>query len=190
MDDFLQRKQDHPLLAAIEVEAEGNIMPFLETKVENGELKIYLKKSINTTNGQTVRITMPQIETLTSSSAATIKSSKIKGKRLTIIASSASQIDVIAEYEDIEIKASSSSEVTIAGKALKLKASSSSASKIEADKLLVNDAIVDASSAGKITTQPLENLDAEASSAGEVIFTSSPKNIKKEETSGGSISKK
>ena len=68
-----------------------------------------------------VRVKIKELKEIESSSASSIKSNSVfKGNNLNIIASSASTIDMEVEYENINVEASSTSDITLKGKTLKL----------------------------------------------------------------------
>ena len=73
-----------------------------------------------------VRVKIKQLNGIETTSASSIKSvNTIKGNSLNINATSASEIDLEAEYETITIDASSTGNVTIKGKTLKLETNAS-----------------------------------------------------------------
>ncbi|WP_269222075.1 MULTISPECIES: head GIN domain-containing protein [Flavobacterium] len=171
------------------VEADDNLHNEIITKVENGVLIITCKYSnfINIKSKKVI-VKMPVIEGLEATSAATINSNNtLKGDNLSISSSSASSINVSAEYEAIQIEASSGSSQTINGKAIRLESHASSGGTIDASKLLANEVVADVSSGGSIQTHPIISLKAEASSGGSINYEGTPKSIQKEEHSGGSI---
>jgi hypothetical protein len=171
------------------VEADDNLQKDIETKVENGVLRISCKYS-NFLNikSKKVIVKMPIIEGLEASSASSINSNNtLKGEVLNISSSSAASIKVSAEYESMQLESSSGSNMTINGKAIKTETSASSGSIIDASKLLSNNVISDVSSGGSIQVHPLVSLKAEASSGGNINYNGKPKKVQKEERSGGSI---
>ena len=131
---------------------------------------------------------MKQITEIETTSASSLKSVNIlKGKTLRIAASSASDVDVEAEFENMHLEATSTGEINIKGKTLKLETSASSASEIDASELIANEVFAQATSASETSVHAIVKLDAKASSAGSITSVKKPKEIRKEETSGGEV---
>jgi len=173
----------------ITVEADDNLQKEITTEIKNGVLVISCKKgNFNNISSKKVFVKMPNIEGLEASSASSITAgTTLKGNNLTLASSSAASITATVEYENVQITANSASNQTIKGKSLHVEASTSSAGVINADELLSNEVVATSSSGGSVTTQPIVNLKAEASSGGNISYKGTPKSIQKEESSGGSI---
>jgi Putative auto-transporter adhesin, head GIN domain len=175
---------------SVTVEAESNLQSLIETKVSNGVLQISPSDSYNATKSVLVRVKMPIIDALQASSSAKISSiNTIKSASLNLSASSAAEIDLNTESDEIRSKSSSGSNITLQGKALKITTTASSGSQIKAKQLLVNEVIADASSGSDIKVHPLVKLDAHASSGASIRYDSEPKTVDKSESSGGSVHK-
>lgn len=171
------------------VEADDNLQKEITTKIENGVLVISCKKGnfINVTSKK-ITVKMPVIEGLEASSASTVNASNtLKGNSLTLASSSAASINATVEYENVQIEANSASNQTINGKSLHIETTTSSAGVINAADLLSNEVDASSSSGGSITVHPIVNLKAEASSGGSVNYKGTPKTVRKEESSGGSV---
>ena len=174
------------------VEADDNLQKEITTKVENGVLII----SCDTGNfinvaSKKVTVKMPIIEGVQASSAATVNcSTPLKGTSLNLTSSSAGSITATVEYETVHLNSSSASNQNINGKALQLETDSSSGSVLNAGGLLANDVVAEASSGSSISVSPILSLRAEASSGGNISYNKTPKSIRKEEHSGGSIHQK
>lgn len=173
---------------SIEVETDSNLQNHIKTTISNGVLKISLDKNMIVCNELIVRVKIKELKVIESSSASSIKSNSVfKGKNLNIIASSASTIDMEAEFENITIDASSTGDVTIKGKTLKLETNASSASSIDASELMSNEVFAESSSASNIKVHAIVKLDAKAESAGTIASVKKPREFRGKETSGGEI---
>lgn len=173
---------------SIEVKADDNIVDLITTDIVDGTLKITLEKSVKNTKSKHVYVSLPKIESLRTSSGASIKSkSSLLVKTLETKASSGSEIKINVEAERITCHSSSGSEIEVKGKALKLEAESSSGSDIEADELLTNDVTAKASSGSSIDVHPILSLEAKASSGSSVKYHNKPKTLSKVTSSGGSV---
>lgn len=173
---------------SIEVETDSNLQNHVKTTISNGVLKISLDKNMIVCNELIVRVKIKELKEIESSSASSIKSNTVfKGNNINIIASSASTIDMEAEFENITIDASSTGDVTIKGKTLKLETNASSASSIDASKLMSNEVFAESSSASTIKVHAIVKLDAKAESAGTIASVKKPREFRGKETSGGEI---
>lgn len=173
----------------VEVEADENLLKHITTKVVNGTLEISSDENIYNAEAETVRVKMPMLESVETTSGSTLNSKGVlTGSDLAVKASSGSEIEVSTEYDNISSESTSGSNITLSGKALKFKAASSSGSEIDADGLLANDVNAQATSGSSVGAHPLVSLNAKASSGASVDYSGHPKTIEKEETSGGSVS--
>ncbi len=175
---------------SVEVEADENLQEHITTTVENGTLVITSDEDIDECESKTIRVKMPTITSLETSSGASITGQNtLLGNNLNVKTSSGSEIDVEVEIDAVDCESTSGSSITIKGKALTLTTSSSSGSEIEARDLMVNDVTSESTSGSSTEVHPIEILKAKASSGGAIDYNHTPKTITKEESSGGSISK-
>ena len=172
------------------VEADDNILSHITTEVRDGILVIETDiNNFDNVNKKKIRVKMPNVASLESSSAATIKSKNtLISENLTVDASSASRIEISVEAENLTLGSSSGSNIDIHGKAIKLNADASSGSEIDADDLMVNDIIASSSSGSSTSVHPILSLTAEASSGSSIHYHNIPKKIARSTSSGGDIS--
>ena len=172
------------------VEADDNILPHITTEVRDGILVIETDiNNFNNVNKRKIRVKMPKVTSLESSSASSIKSKNtLITENLTLDASSASKIEISVEAENLNCDSSSGSSIEVQGKALKLVSESSSGSSIIASDLLVNDVIANSGSGSTISVHPILSLNAEASSGSSINYNNVPKKLTQSTSSGGGIS--
>lgn len=171
------------------VEADDNLQKEITTKVENGRLIIGCKYgSFINIKSKKVIVRAPIIEGIEANSASTVTSkSTLKATVFKIDASSAAALDLNLESEKIICGSESASSIVLKGKVNSLQTNSSSGSSINAGELLANNIKSEASSGSTQSLHPLMNLDAKASSGGTISYKNNPENLKKSESSGGSI---
>jgi hypothetical protein len=166
-------------------------MFFFKTKVENNTLIIYSEYNnyINVT-AKKITVRLPKVLSLETTSGASLQSgSLLTGEDIKLKSSSGSTMEVEVESDKVTLESSSGSEQQISGKALKLYTASSSGSHIDADELLANEVYAQSSSGSSTTVNPIVLLDGKASSGSSISYSKSPKEIRVEESSGGSVSK-
>ena len=175
-------------IKSIEVKADDNIIEHISTDINNSVLTITLDKSVKNLSSKKVYVSLPNIESLRSTSGSSISSKNILVvKSIDVKSSSGSEINIDVEAEKINCESSSGSEISLEGKAIKLEASSSSGSEIEAQNLLVNDIIANSSSGSSIELHPIISLSAKASSGSDIVYFNNPKSLIKKSSSAGSI---
>lgn len=175
-------------IKSIKVEADDNIIEYITTDIVDGTLIIAMDKNVKNTKSRTVYVSLPIIESLRTSSGASIESENtLVVTSLDVKATSGSDITLQVEAENISCETSSGSEIDIKGKALKLQADSSSGSNIEANELLTNDVNASSSSGSSIDVHPILNLEAKASSGSDITYHNTPKTLTKKASSGGSV---
>lgn len=176
---------------SVVVEADDNLQELIVTKVENGVLYVKSTDSYYSDNSPKVIVKMPVISGLTASSGSTLRSmNKLITENIAVKSSSGSEIGIEVEADAITVESSSGSSARVSGKALKLETSSSSGSTLDAGDLLANDVFSQSTSGSSTTVNPILTLDGKASSGSSVMYMNVPKTLTKEESSGGSVSKR
>lgn len=174
---------------SITVETDDNLQKHILTQIENGVLRIKSDESYNSTKTPIVNVKMPIINGLDSSSGSEITSSNVLiTENINVKASSGSEININVEADAINIESTSGSSIEASGKALKLETSSSSGSEIDAENLMANEVISQASSGSSTEIYPIVKLEAKSSSGSSISYHKAPKTLIKEESSGGSVS--
>lgn len=174
----------------VEVETDDNLIEYIITKVENGTLIVKIDGNIDMMSSVNVRVKMGIVSGLESSSGSSITSkNKLQGTSIALKSSSGSEIETELEYETVSCESTSGSEIKASGKALRLETRSSSGSEINASNLAANEIYAQSTSGSSTTVKPIVKLDAKASSGSSIDYVQDPKNISKEETSGGSVDK-
>ncbi len=167
---------------------------------------------INDVEFQVLKITIsgPSLEAIKASSSADIKlenlnksnnleikvssSGSISGSfecaNLSVDASSSGDFLGTIAATSIEIESSSSSDVVLSGKATKVLVKASSSSDCDLKKLIVETAIIQASSSADVFINATKSVEAKASSSAAIVIFGNPSEVKKEESSSGSITTK
>ncbi len=153
---------------SIEVEAEDNLMPFIEAEVDGGTLVIRSSKSLKPTQPLTVRISVENIEQIRASGASTVSLENVNNPSLIIDVNGASKTVVSGTTADLNIDVSG-------------------ASRVDAVDLLAQNATVDASGASKATVKTAESLKAKSSGASSIRYAGSPGNVDAKRSGAGSV---
>ena len=176
---------------SVVVETDDNIMRNVETTVSGNTLKIRLKNSNNLRNSTVnVYVTAPVLKDIDASASAEIESkgSITSDSEIELKASSGSKIQIDLDAPSVKADASSGGSVLVSGRTRNLTAKSSSGSNVNALSLKAENAIADASSGASIKVSASISVKAEASSGATVKYTGGATEVKKSESSGGSVS--
>jgi Putative auto-transporter adhesin, head GIN domain len=171
------------------VNADENILPYIDTYVENNTLFIKCRANTNTKNNIKVEVNLENLKEINANSAAKIiGQNAFKGNTLIINSNSASEVNLETNYDNINVSCNSAAIVKLKGKSLHLDLNANSVGSIECKDLWCNKVIAQANSGAKIDTYPLVDASVQANSAGEINLYHTPKNmVSKEANSGGSI---
>ncbi|CAN5131372.1 head GIN domain-containing protein [soil metagenome] len=153
---------------AVEVEADDNLLPLIRTEVRNGVLRIETDRKLSTSNPIRIRVSAPDIDDLDISGAANITVENVKNSELNVDSSGASKIK-------------------ITGETAKLTVDVSGATKVDAGKLVVENATVEAGGASQVTVQVSGELRTKASGASRINYSGTPTNVINRTTGAASV---
>lgn len=176
---------------SVVVETDDNIMRYVETAVSDNTLKIRLKNINNLRNATVnVYVTAPVLKDIDASASAEIESkgSITSDSEIELKASSGSKIQMDLDAPSVKADASSGGSVIVSGRTRNLTAKSSSGSNVNALSLKAENATANASSGGSVRVSASISVKAEASSGATVKYTGGATEVKKNESSGGSVS--
>lgn len=176
----------------VTVESDDNLIRYVETDVTGRTLKIRLRKAFNFSNGHfKVFVTSPDYSSIHASASANIESDGLIKSTDLISVKSSSAGDIILELDapSIELDASSGSKIDSKGRTRKLSAEASSGATVDAKSLLSENTDASSSSGATVNVHASISLNASASSGGAVHYNGGATDIRKKESSGGSVTK-
>jgi len=167
----------------VEISVSGYELTDVTTEIENGVLRVGMKKNRMKKNNWSNKNKVNVIVTYTddpdeiavSSSADIIANDVIKVDELKLSVSSSGDMSVNVDVDELMAAVSSSGDLTIKGKANKAIVSASSSADFEGSKLIVQDAELSASSSADITIHVEKRLKASATSSADITYLGSPK---------------
>jgi hypothetical protein len=173
---------------SLEVEADENLHDVIKTEVSSGTLRIFSEKNIRSEKAKNIHISVKTLEEIEVSSAADVQcENPLETDHLTVSASSAGDVRIEVKAKEINADASSSGSIELKGEAKDIDIDVSSAGTIDADRLMSKSCRVSASSAGSASVWVTEQLEADASSAGNIRYKGEPANKRIDTSSAGSI---
>jgi hypothetical protein len=175
--------------ASVVVEADDNLQEHIKVELKGNELNITSDVNIDA-GSKKIIVTMPKIESIDASSAATVKGKTVlKGDEIKLITDSAATMEVAVDTKSLSCEAGSSGTIKVSGRTEELESESNSAGSINAKGLIAQDAKSEAASGGSTVVNVIGKLTAEASSGGNITYSNNPETVDSNATSGGSISK-
>ncbi|PIF06194.1 MAG: hypothetical protein CSA36_02845 [Draconibacterium sp.] len=177
----------------INVVADDDIIDYIVTEVKGKKLDIYMKKRgfgnrDRFRGSRKVYITLPELRRLQASSGSDVYSENtLEAETLELKGSSSSDMSLVVACKNLSIEGSSSSDIKIIGVAKNCKIEASSACDIKARDLECEICRIDASSASDVVVTVIKELYAQASSASDIIVYGDPQIKEIKESSAGSI---
>jgi hypothetical protein len=178
------------------VEANSDDLDKIITKVEDGILKIYIKDkswfglSWNK-QPRKVFVSFKNIDKLEASAGSDVNSaSALKLDNLDLDVSSGSDVKLELNAKHLRVNSSSGSDVSLNGEAEVAEISASSGSDITAGDLETKKCTVSVSSGSDISIKVTEEINADASSGGDITYSGNPKVKNIKESSGGDVNRR
>ena len=154
---------------SVEIEADDNLLPLLETDVSDGVLHVGMKQNYHSQKLISVRIAVPDLNRITISGAGTARVTGVKNENFVINSTGAAKIEAKGETKAVEIR-------------------NSGAGLIDAHELRSSKAEVNLSGAGQAEVYASEQLDVTISGVGRVTYAGQPKVINKNISGIGTVS--
>ena len=174
------------------VEITGGSTSDVITEVEGSSLRIKMRDSRNFWSKVNVKVyvTYVNLEKISASSASSVFSDGvIKTDHIDITASSAANVEVSLDANSVMVDTSSAGEVVLEGKSPKLEVEVSSAGDVDAYKLECETVVASVSSGGEAKLSVSKDIEAHASSGGDIRYRGNPSRTNTHSSSGGSVKK-
>ncbi len=153
----------------IEIEADDNLLPLVETDVADGVLHVGMKQNYHSSKLITLRISITDLKRININGAGTARIENVKNEKLEIDSAGAAKINANGETGFVKI--------TNAGAGL-----------IDVHELRAAKADVSLSGAGQVEVYASEQLDVSISGVGRVTYSGHPKVINKNISGIGTVS--
>lgn len=172
------------------VEADQNLQELIITEVSGSVLNVRSEKNIRMAEAKEVHVTCPVVQLIEISSAGDLNGENmIRTDNLDIDMSSAGDLHLEVEANDISVDISSAGNVYLKGKAERLRADLSSAGDLDAYDLVAASADITVSSAGNAKVYVTDEASFRSSSAGDINYRGEPRILEMHSSSAGSINK-
>jgi hypothetical protein len=157
--------------ASFEIEGDDNILPIIRTNVRGNVLHISNDSDYHASKPIVVRISVPNLEAISTTGAGDVLIRDVKNEKLTIGSTGAARIEASGQTNFASI-------------------SSTGAGKIDAEKLHAMSAKVTVTGAASVNVYATRELNATVSGVGQVTYAGDPPVVNKTVSGIGSINKK
>ena len=178
---------------SVEVEADDNFLPGLQTRVRNGTLEISYKADdgewVNPSKGVKITIVIKELDKVSIDSAGDLELDGIKSDKLRISVSGAGNVDLKdIDVKELSIDMSGAGNILASGDADEFDLETSGFGNFNGKDLHTKTAKIEMSGAGSSTVWVDDELDVDISGAGSVNYYGSP-NVTKNVSGVGSVSR-
>ncbi|MGE5071834.1 MAG: head GIN domain-containing protein [Anaerolineae bacterium] len=155
---------------SVNVEADDNILPLIETKVTNGKLFVGTKSNVDytTTNHVVVTVVVKSLDHVTLSGSGKVTVGDMHGTDLSVSLPGSGNINVEGSVDHLNI--------SLAGSGM-----------VQCNGLKAKDAIVTLAGSGTINVYASESLNATVQGSGAIHYDGNPANVTKNISGSGSI---
>jgi len=169
--------------------ADNNLHKVIKTEIEGGVLKILVDKNIRSATEKKVMVTIEKLTAVKATSGSNVYSQNqlmVDNMELSANAGSNLNMDVNAKY--LKAECSSGANIKLSGLAKKAELEGSSGANLKGQELKADHGIMRASSGGNVFASVIEQLEAKASSGGNIVYYGKPVSTETKSSSGGNIS--
>ena len=178
----------------IKIEAEENLMEYIETTNKKGKLHIKTKDNTNvrTSLGKEITLYVPvaEVAKLTLSGSGDIKGAvSLKTDKLKLSLSGSGDVDVDVDVTELHASVAGSGDIDLSGKAHEFNASVTGSGDINAKNLKVNNCQASVTCSGDIAVYALSHLKSTIVGSGDVLVNKSVKTTEKKVVGSGEVTK-
>ena len=177
--------------AKVVVVADNNLHEIIETRVEGQVLKVYVNENVRWAKEKKVMITVEKLSGLETSSGSNAWSqNQITTDDIELKSTSGSNLTIDVNAKSLSADCSSGANIKLSGMAKEADLEASSGANLIGEALKVDDCRMKTSSGANVSATVNERLDAKASSGGNIVYFGEPKSTDVSTSSGGNIRKK
>lgn len=177
--------------AKVVVIADSNLHEIIETKVEGGVLKITAKEIIRSAKEKKVMVTVEKLSGVEATSGGNAWSqSPILSENLELEGTSGGNLTMEINARLLKVDCTSGANIRLSGLAKEAEMKVSSGGNIKGEALKADHCNMRASSGGNVSSAVVDQLDASASSGGDIVYYGEPNSTSIKSSSGGNIHRK
>lgn len=160
----------------VEVEGEENLIPYIDTDIQNGVLRIETQSHRNLDPNYPIIIYVhaPTLESIELSGSGSISSDTLSAVQLDVRLSGSGDINVPVLANKVNARISGSGDIHLSGSALQSDFSISGSGDLHAYSLQLSECIADIAGSGSMYLQVSDFLDVAISGSGNVYYYGNP----------------
>ncbi|MFN8361547.1 MAG: head GIN domain-containing protein [Candidatus Kapaibacterium sp.] len=174
---------------SLHVQADDNLQNVIETKIDNGTLKISVPKCVNPSKNITVFVSMNDVDELTlAGNGKILAPSSITTENIKFVVSGSGEIkfdEVHAEHITTQVLGNGT--ITLRGNAISHTVESVGSGEVHAYDLKAINSKLSVAGAGKCEVNADNQLDVKITGSGSVSYNGNPETLHKEITGSGSL---
>lgn len=171
--------------------ADNNLYEIIETEVEGGVLKISVNENIRWAREKKVIVTVDKLSGVETTSGANVWSqNQIMSEDLELNATSGSNLTMEVNAKNLKADGSTGANIKLSGLAKEADLETSSGANLKGQELKAEQCKIRASSGGNIASTVSGKLEADASSGGNIVYYGEPTSTEINTSSGGGIHRK
>ena len=158
----------------LEVTADGNLLPLIETRVSNGVLQIENKRGANytTRNPVTVTVNFVALKVLSLGGSGSIASAGLKGSKLTVSLGGSGDVKLTdLQLSALQVSLGGSGSFAATGRSTKLNVSVGGSGGVLTERLDADDVSVSVAGSGDAVVRANRTLDVSVAGSGDVVYS-------------------
>lgn len=162
---------------AVTIETDDNMLPLIETVVENGVLQIRPVKKNTQLDPRRLKVTVQAraIDSLGVAGSGTIRADRLRGDKVALELAGSGSIDAVAiEAKSVSIEVAGSGNVRVAGAADSVDVSLAGTGKADAARLTGREVAANVSGSGLATVTARQSLAAAITGSGTISYYGDP----------------
>lgn len=176
----------------ISLTGEENILDYVVTEVEEGNLKIKFKKHSNINYNKKIQVTVPieQIKSIALSGSGNITSTtEIKANTFETAQSGSGKISLNINTQKMDAALSGSGQLVLSGSTTDFDIRLSGSGRIDSNKMNSENVSAQVSGSGNVTITTSKSLNAVVSGSGQIKYSGNPKIVEEKVSGSGGIKK-
>jgi hypothetical protein len=177
---------------SIEVKAEANLLPYLETVVDNGTLQVRWKKGskLRVKDTPAVSVTVVDLLSIAAAGSSDVAIAPLKTPKLAIQLSGAGDVAIdTVQTDELSISVAGSGDVTASGQATRLQLRISGSGDLKTDALKAEDVTVSIAGSGDASVHAAKSLSVSIAGSGDVVYRGEPQ-VKSSIVGSGNVRKR
>lgn len=174
--------------AKVLVIADNNLHEVIGTKVNGGVLEIYAEADIRRAEEKKVMVTVETLREISASTGANVYSqNQFVADDLELSATTGSNLTMEVNAQNLEADCSTGSNIILSGMAKKAELEGSTGANLKGEQLKTGHCIMRATVGANVHATVSEQLEARASTGGNIVYYGEPSSTDIENSTGGNI---